>query len=87
MRKAETFNEIMLDRCLHPDPLWSTLADKLAVRDYVKSKVGEKHLVPLIAVPDEFTHPLRVPFTLPHRTNLRTTYTRRHLSSSLMSIT
>ncbi|WP_345815180.1 ATP-grasp fold amidoligase family protein [Paraburkholderia sp. PREW-6R] len=55
MRKAQTFNEIMLDRCLHPDPLWSTLADKLAVRNYVKSTIGEKHLVPLIAVPDAFT--------------------------------
>ncbi|MEC5406196.1 ATP-grasp fold amidoligase family protein [Paraburkholderia sp. MPAMCS5] len=55
LKRATTFNEIMLDRCLHPDPIWSTLADKLAVRGYVKRKVGEKHLVPLLAAPDAFT--------------------------------
>ncbi|WP_213776887.1 ATP-grasp fold amidoligase family protein [Caballeronia sp. dw_276] len=55
LRNATTFNEIILDRCLHPDPLWTTLTDKLAVRDYVKSKVGEKYLIPLLAAPDVFT--------------------------------
>lgn len=55
LRNPATFNEIILDRCLHPDPLWSVLADKLAVREYVKEKIGEKHLIPLIAVPDVFT--------------------------------
>jgi hypothetical protein len=44
-----------LDRCLHPDPLWSVLADKLAVREYVKAAVGEKHLIPLLAAPAAFT--------------------------------
>ncbi|CAD6555359.1 hypothetical protein LMG28140_05670 [Paraburkholderia metrosideri] len=53
--KPATFNEIILDRCLHPDPLWSVLADKLAVREYVRTKIGEKHLIPLLAVPDVFT--------------------------------
>lgn len=55
MRNAATFNEIILDRCLHPAPLWSVLADKLAVREYVKSRIGEKHLIPVLAVPDIFT--------------------------------
>jgi hypothetical protein len=55
LRKPATFNEIILDRCLHPDPLWSVLADKLAVRDYVKDKIGEQHLIPLLAVPELFT--------------------------------
>ena len=55
LRNPTTFNEIVLDRCLHPKPVWTTLTDKLAVRDYVASKVGEKHLIPLIAVPDVFT--------------------------------
>jgi hypothetical protein len=55
LRNPATFNEIILDRCLHPDPLWSVLADKLAVRDYVKDKIGEKHLIPLLAVPDVLT--------------------------------
>ncbi len=53
--KPQTFNEIILDRCLHPDPVWTILADKLAVRDYVKARVGEQYLVPLIAVPEVFT--------------------------------
>ena len=55
LRNPSTFNEIILDRCLHPDPIWSILADKLAVRDYVKARVGEKHLIPLIAAPDVFS--------------------------------
>lgn len=54
LRNPSTFNEIILDRCLHPEPIWSILADKLAVRDYVKATVGEKHLIPLIAAPDVF---------------------------------
>ncbi|OAJ59477.1 hypothetical protein A6V36_27900 [Paraburkholderia ginsengiterrae] len=55
LKRPTTFNEIILDRCLHPDPVWSTLADKLAVREYVKSRVGEKYLVPLLATPDALT--------------------------------
>lgn len=50
-----TFNEYILHRCLHPDPRWSELADKLAVREFVKARIGEEHLIPLIAVPDVFT--------------------------------
>jgi hypothetical protein len=51
----ETFNEFILHRCLHPAPRWSTLADKLAVREFVKERIGEAHLIPLIAVPEVFT--------------------------------
>jgi TupA-like ATPgrasp len=55
LRHAATFNEIILDRCLHPDPLWSVLADKLAVREHVKARVGEQHLIPLLCAPEIFT--------------------------------
>ena len=55
LRDPKTFNEHILQRCLNPEPLWSTLADKLAVRDFVKQRIGEAHLVPLIAVPEVFT--------------------------------
>jgi hypothetical protein len=55
LKRATTFNEIILNRCLHPDPRWSMLADKLAVREYVRSKLGEKYLIPLLAAPDLFT--------------------------------
>ena len=51
----ETFNDFILHRCLHPQPQWSVLADKLAVREFVKQRIGEEHLVPLIAVPEVFT--------------------------------
>jgi hypothetical protein len=53
--RASTFNELILQRCLHPDPRFAHLTDKLAVRDYVKRKVGSDHLIPLIAVPVAFT--------------------------------
>lgn len=55
LKQPATFNEIVLNRCLHPDPMWSTLADKLAVREYVRNSIGEKYLVPLLAAPDAFT--------------------------------
>lgn len=50
-----TYNEFILRRCLRPEPRWTTLTDKLAVREYVKERIGEKHLVPLICVPETFT--------------------------------
>ncbi|SAK46022.1 hypothetical protein AWB81_00434 [Caballeronia arationis] len=52
--KPTTFNEKILYRCLHPDPRYADLTDKLTVRDYVKSKIGEEYLIPLIAEPDSF---------------------------------
>ncbi|CAD6547947.1 ATP-grasp fold amidoligase family protein [Paraburkholderia metrosideri] len=53
--RPTTFNEKILQRSLRPDPRYGALTDKLAVRDYVRAKVGEKHLVPLISAPDVFT--------------------------------
>jgi hypothetical protein len=55
LRNPVTYNDYILLRCLHPDPLWTTLADKLAVREFVKARVGEAHLVPLYAAPEVFT--------------------------------
>lgn len=55
MRNPETFNEKILHRCLYPDPRYIDLTDKLKVRDYVARKVGPKHLIPLLANPDDFT--------------------------------
>ncbi|CAH2809299.1 MAG: Glycosyltransferase (EC [uncultured Paraburkholderia sp.] len=52
--RPTTFNEKILQRSLRPDPGYSVLTDKLAVREYVK-KIGEKHLVPLITAPQVFT--------------------------------
>lgn len=55
LREPSTFNEAMLLRCLNPDMRWAPLTDKLAVRDYVREKIGEKHLIPLLAAPEVFT--------------------------------
>ncbi|MGF6963599.1 hypothetical protein OKW43_000604 [Paraburkholderia sp. WC7.3g] len=50
-----TFNEKILQRNLHPDPRYIALTDKLLVREYVARKIGDQHLIPLIAAPDAFT--------------------------------
>jgi hypothetical protein len=55
LKNPKTFNEMILRRCLHPAPQWSELTDKLGVRDYVKQKIGEQYLIPLITAPDAFT--------------------------------
>lgn len=55
LKSPTTFNEKILYRCLHPDPRFAELTDKLTVRDYVARKIGAEHLIPLIADPDSFT--------------------------------
>ena len=35
-------------------PIYSTMVDKLAARDYVKERIGEEYLMPLLAVWDRF---------------------------------
>jgi hypothetical protein len=55
LRRPRTFNEHILMRSLKPDPRYAALTDKIIVRDYVTRTLGESYLIPLIAVPDEFT--------------------------------
>ncbi|WP_245253612.1 ATP-grasp fold amidoligase family protein [Paraburkholderia sp. LEh10] len=55
LRRPRTFNEHILMRNLKPDPRYAALTDKITVRDYVARTLGESYLIPLIAVPDEFT--------------------------------
>jgi hypothetical protein len=55
LMRPVTFNEKILQRNLHPDPRYIALTDKLLVREYIAQKIGEKHLIPLIAAPDAFT--------------------------------
>ncbi|SAL60001.1 hypothetical protein AWB67_02897 [Caballeronia terrestris] len=50
-----TFNEKIVYRCLHPDPRFANLTDKLLVRDFVIRTIGEEHLIPLLSSPDHFT--------------------------------
>lgn len=55
VKSPTTFNEKILYRCLHPDPRYADLTDKLTVREYVRQKIGEEYLVPLLADPVAFT--------------------------------
>lgn len=53
--QPRTFNEkvtarMIYDRC----PYYTTLADKYLVRDVIKNRIGEQHLVPLIGVYQHF---------------------------------
>lgn len=49
------FSERILRRKLSPDPSLARLSDKLAVRDVVVNRVGDRYLVPLYAVMDDAT--------------------------------
>jgi hypothetical protein len=49
------FNEKILQRSLRPDPRYFSLTDKLTVREYIAGKIGEEHLIPLVATPEAFT--------------------------------
>ncbi|MFM0340772.1 ATP-grasp fold amidoligase family protein [Paraburkholderia fungorum] len=53
--RPATFNEKILQRNLRPDPRYISLTDKLSVREYVASKIGDKYLIPLISAPDALT--------------------------------
>ena len=52
----QTFNEklqwLKLYHHQHPNPLMTKCADKVAVRDYIKEKIGEEYLVPSLGVWD-----------------------------------
>ena len=56
LKNPKSFNEKLIHRRLYPLPVFSTLADKIAVRDFVKQKVGGKYIVPLYGTYDKLTH-------------------------------
>lgn len=47
LRNPTTFSEKINYRKLHPLEIYSVLADKYLVRDYVSEKIGETYLIPL----------------------------------------
>ena len=50
-----TYNQKIMWRKLYDhNPLYSTMVDKYAVRDYVSKIIGEQYLIPLIGVWDSF---------------------------------
>ena len=55
LNNPKTFNEkIQWLKLYDSTPLKTRLADKYLVRDWVKEKIGEEHLVPLLGVWDSF---------------------------------
>lgn len=53
----QTYTEKMQwEKLYHTDPLKATLADKYLVRDWVKERIGEEYLIPLVGVWDKFDH-------------------------------
>ncbi len=55
LKKPQTFNEkIQWLKLYDSTPLKTNLTDKYLVRDYVKERVGEKYLVPLLGVWNNF---------------------------------
>ena len=60
------------EKLYNKDPLKTTLSDKYLVREWVKEKVGEEYLIPLIGVWDKFSD---VPFkSLPNKFVLKTNH-------------
>jgi len=51
----KVFNRMLFDR----DPQWTTLSDKLRVRDFVAGKVGSEYLIPMLWTGDS---PEEIPF-------------------------
>lgn len=55
LKRPTTFTEKLQWLKLHDrNPLYSKLVDKYRVRDYVKEKIGEEHLIPLLGKWDSF---------------------------------
>lgn len=51
-RNPKRFSEKLFHRMRFPQPVFSHLADKVAVRSYIENVIGERYLVPLISVHD-----------------------------------
>lgn len=55
-KDPQTFNEkIQFRKIYDNNPLYSICADKYRVREYVKEKIGEEYLIPLLLVTDKLT--------------------------------
>jgi hypothetical protein len=55
LKKPKYFSEkIQWLKLNHRDPLLNVLVDKYKVKDYIKEKIGEEYLIPLLGVYDSF---------------------------------
>lgn len=76
LHQPQTFTEKMYCRMVqlarHDNPLFTQLADKYLVRDYIAQKIGPEYLIPLIW---HGTNPAAIPFdTLPTRCIIKTNH-------------
>ena len=59
-KNPQTLNEkLNWKKIYDKNPLYTKLADKYAVREYIQDKIGEKYLIPLLHQPDK---PEEIPF-------------------------
>lgn len=74
LRNPQTFNEKLQWLKLYDrNSLYTTLVDKYGVRDYIKEKIGEEYLIPLIGGP--WKNVDEIPFdSLPNQFVLKTTH-------------
>lgn len=56
LRNPKTYTEKIIHRMYYPLPSFSFLADKLAVRNYVRAKIGDSFLIPVYNIYDEFKY-------------------------------
>ncbi|ART63938.1 teichuronopeptide biosynthesis TupA-like protein [Kushneria marisflavi] len=54
-RSPKSVSEKIFYRMRYPHPSFSTLADKVAVRAYIRERAGEQYLVPFVGVYDTIT--------------------------------
>ena len=51
LQQPKTYNEKLQWLKIHDrKPIYTTMVDKLAARDFVKERIGEEYLIPLLAV-------------------------------------
>ncbi|EKS6394321.1 glycosyltransferase [Enterobacter hormaechei] len=53
--RPKLFNEKVALRMLKPKKIYSVMADKIAVREYVKERIGEKYLIPMLWTSENLT--------------------------------
>lgn len=55
LKRPQTYNEkIQWMKVHYRNPLYTQLADKYGVREYISKRIGEEYLIPLIGVYDKF---------------------------------
>lgn len=73
LKNPTTFNEkLQWLKLYNRNPIYTVMADKYLVRDYIKEKIGEQYLVPIIGV---YNNVKEIPFSdLPNRFVLKCTH-------------